>query len=207
MADSGSPVLDATVLAAAAQVLAEHGWHDFTLDRVAQAAGVSRVTLYRRGVTKDVLFDAIVVGAAQAWQAALWPAITGQGSGGQRLRQAMNAACAVVEEHLRLLAGLSTVPDPVFHLDGEDDTGHRTRDVYVTPFRRLLQDGQADGSVRADLDPEQTATLLFNLITRTYLHMRTGHGWPSGRTADALLDLITPGLLTGPTGTTATGKE
>ncbi|MEU9451471.1 TetR/AcrR family transcriptional regulator [Streptomyces sp. NPDC048277] len=196
MAAASSPALDATVLAAAAQVLAEHGWHDFTLERVAQAAGVSRVTLYRRGVTKDVLFDAIVVGAAQAWQAALWPALTADGSGAARLRRAMRAACAVVEQHLQLLTGLSTVPDPVFHLDGEDGTGHRTRDIYVTPFRRLLQDGQADGSLRADLDQEQTATLLFNVITRTYLHLRSGHGWPPDRTADALLDLVTPGLLT-----------
>jgi AcrR family transcriptional regulator len=195
---SRSPVLDEAILAATAQVLAEHGWHDFTLERVAQAAGVSRVTLYRRGVTKDVLLDALVVGAAQAWQAALWPAMTGQGDGAARLRRAMRAACAVVEEHLRLLAGLSTLPDPIFHLDGEE-SGHSTREIYITPFRRLIQDGQADGSVYPHLDAEQTATLLFNVITRTYLHMRVGHGWVPGHAASSLLDLITPGLLTRPT--------
>ncbi|MFF7643859.1 TetR family transcriptional regulator [Streptomyces canus] len=199
MAGSTSPVLDEAVLAATAQVLAEHGWHDFTLERVAQAAGVSRVTLYRRGITKDVLLDALVVGAAQAWQAALWPAVTGPGDGAARLCRAMRAACAVVEEHLRLLTGLSTLPDPVFHLDGNGDEGGRgTREVYISPFRRLIQDGQADGSVRPHLEAEQTATLLFNLLTRTYLHMRIGHGWPAGQAADALLDLIAPGLLTRP---------
>jgi AcrR family transcriptional regulator len=195
-ANTGSPVLDEAVLAATARVLAEHGWHDFTLERVAEASGISRVTLYRRGITKDVLVDALVVGAAQAWQAAIWPAMTSQGSGGDRLLRAMRAACAVVEEHLRLLTGLSTVPDPVFHLGESDRTGRSTRDVYVAPFRRLLQDGQADGSVQPHLDAEETATLLFNVITRTYLHMRAGHAWPPDRAADSLLDLITPGLLT-----------
>ncbi|WP_328690340.1 TetR/AcrR family transcriptional regulator [Streptomyces phaeochromogenes] len=196
MTNSGSPVLDEAVLAATAQVLAEHGWHDFTLERVAEASGISRVTLYRRGITKDVLLDALVVGAAQAWQAAIWPAMTAHGSGADRLQRAMRAACAVVEEHLRLLAGLSTVPDPVFHLGESDRAGRSTRDVYVAPLRRLLQDGQADGSVQRHLDAEETATLLFNVITRTYLHMRAGHGWPPDRAADSLLDLITPGLLT-----------
>jgi AcrR family transcriptional regulator len=200
LAGSRSPVLDEALLAATAQILAEHGWHDFTLERVAQAAGISRVTLHRRGVTKDVLLDALVVGAAQAWQVALWPAMTGQGDGAARLRCAMYAACTVVEEHLRLLAGLSTLPDPIFHLDGQEgEDGRGTRDVYITPFRRMIQDGQVDGTVYSHLDAEQTATLLFNVLTRTYLHMRVGHGWTPEHASGALLDLITPGLLIQPT--------
>ncbi|WP_328690303.1 TetR/AcrR family transcriptional regulator [Streptomyces phaeochromogenes] len=70
------------MLSATAQGLAEHGWHDFTLERVADASGISRVTLYRRGITGDVVLDALVVGATQAWQAAIWPTMTAQGSGG-----------------------------------------------------------------------------------------------------------------------------
>lgn len=91
-----TPLLDDAVLRAAATVIAEHGWHDFTLERVADTAGVSRVTLYRRGVTKDLLFDALTVGAAQAWQAALWPALTATGEAAARLRAALQACCDVV---------------------------------------------------------------------------------------------------------------
>ncbi|OZM76547.1 TetR/AcrR family transcriptional regulator [Pseudonocardia sp. MH-G8] len=195
MPESG-PLLDDAVLRAAAQVIAAHGWHDFTLERVAQAAGVSRVTLYRRGVTREVLVDALTVGAAQAWQAALWPALTGEGTAAQRLEAALRACCEVVEEHLALLAGLSSAPDPVFHLD-EPTTGEGrdTRAVYVRPFERLLRDGMAEGAIRPEIDPDETATLLFNIVPRTYLHLRSAHGWDAEHTTTALLGLLLPGLL------------
>ncbi|MEJ7833422.1 MAG: helix-turn-helix domain-containing protein [Nocardioides sp.] len=189
------PLLDDEVLHAAAEVIASYGWHDFTLDRVAQAAGVSRVTLYRRGITKEVLVDALTVGAAQAWQAALWPALTGPGTASQRLDAALRACCEVVEQHLAVLAGLSTAPDPVFHLDEPSTgSGHDTREVYVRPFERLLRDGVTDGSLRADLDPLESATLLFNIVPRTYLHLRSAHAWSAERTISGLLDLLLPGL-------------
>ncbi|MET9225619.1 TetR/AcrR family transcriptional regulator [Lentzea sp. NPDC003310] len=185
-----TPLLDDAVLAAAAKVIAEHGWHEFTLERVAQAAGISRVTLYRKGATRELLVEALVVGAAQAWQAGLWPALTGPGTAAERLRAALRASCVVVEQHLSLLAGLTNAPDPVFHLDGGD-----TRNVYVAPFERLLHDGLADGSLRATLDPATTALLLFNIVPRTYIHLRAAHQWSPDRTAEALLDLLMPGVL------------
>jgi len=193
-----SPLLNDAVLAAAAQVIAEHGWHEFTLERVAQAAGISRVTLYRRGATREQLVEALVVGAAQAWQASLWPALTGPGTAPERLRAALHACCDVVEEHLALLAGLSSAPDPVFHLDGESSDGKDTRRVYVAPFERLLRDGISEGSFRGDLDPEETAVLLFNIVPRTYLHLRSAHQWDAARTAESLIALLMPGLLTEP---------
>jgi AcrR family transcriptional regulator len=197
-----APLLDDAVLRAAAQVISAHGWHDFTLERVAHAAGVSRVTLYRRGVTRDVLVDALTVGAAQAWQAALWLPLTDPGTAAQRLEAALRACCAVVEQHLALLAGLSTAPDPIFHLDAPATRdGRDTRAVYVRPFERLLRDGVAEGTLRGDIEPGETATLLFNIVPRTYLHLRSAHGWDAQRTTTGLLGLLLPGLLAGGPGT------
>lgn len=184
------PIADDAVLAAAAQVVGEHGWHDFTLERVAEAAGMSRTTLYRRGVTKELLIDALQVGATQAYQAALWPALTLEGSALQRLQMALHAMCEVVEAHLDLMAGLSTAPDPVFHLDAPD---HGARAVYVAPLERLLHDGNQDGTLQV-ADPTVTAVLLLNVVTRTYLHLRQAHDWAVEQARDGLLDLIMPGL-------------
>lgn len=195
MQERERPLLDDAVLTAAARVMAEHGWHEFTLERVADAAGMSRVTLYRRGVSKDLLVEALTVGAAQAWQAALWPALTGRGDAAERLRAALQACCDVVEEHLALLAGLSTAPDPLFHLDDPAPGRHDTREVYVRPFERLLLDGAAEGSLAAQSDTSRTATLLFNVVPRTYLHLRVGHGWEPAETVSALNQLLLLGLL------------
>lgn len=199
-----SPVVDDGVLRAAAEVIAAHGWHELTLERVAAAAGISRVTLYRRGVTRDVLIDALSVGAAQAWQAAIWPALAGPGDAAERLIAALRATCEVAEAHLGLLAGLGTAPEPMFHLDAPlptrmgaepDGPGHQTRQVYVAPFARLLRDGAIDHTLAAQPDPQATATALFNIVPRTYVHLRVAHGWEPEATTTMLTSLLLHGLL------------
>lgn len=150
------------MLRAAAEVIAQH---ELTLERVAAAAGVSRVTLYRRGVTEDLLVDAFAVGAVEAWQAAIWPAPTGAGTAAERLQDALSAGCDVVEAHLPLLAGLGTAPYPVFRLEQTTtDLPTTTRDVHVAPLERLLRDGAVDGTLASQEDPYEAATTLFNVL-------------------------------------------
>jgi hypothetical protein len=69
-----------------------------------------------------------------------------------------------------------------------------TRNVFTQPLEKLLRDGIADRTVR-DLDPLETATLLFNLVGWTYIHMRTGPGWPPERARVAVLDIALNGVL------------
>lgn len=190
-----APVLDDRVVAAAAEVITQHGFADFTLERVAEAAGLSRVTLYRRGVTRENLLDALTIGVAQAYQAALWPALTGTGTGRERLLAALDALIDLLEAHRDLLAGLDSAPDPVFHLDGPDAGGDRsTRDVYLAPLARLLHDGARDGSLTGEGDPDELATLLFNVVPRVYVHLRVGHAWAEERARRSLVDLLFRGL-------------
>jgi hypothetical protein len=70
-----------------------------------------------------------------------------------------------------------------------------TRTVFTEPLVRLLSDGIADGTLR-EVDPEETATVLFNLVGWTYVHLRTGHGWKPDRARRAILDPVLHGLLT-----------
>ena len=48
------PVQDARLLAAAARVLEDAGWQGLTVEAVAEAAGLSRVTAWRLGASRDV---------------------------------------------------------------------------------------------------------------------------------------------------------
>jgi AcrR family transcriptional regulator len=68
-----------------------------------------------------------------------------------------------------------------------------TRHAFTEPIRRLLQDGAADGSL-ADEDPEETATLLLNLVSWTYRHLRRGHGWAAERARDGVLRIALDGV-------------
>jgi hypothetical protein len=108
------------------------------------------------------------------------------------LVQALEALCVSAEEHMALLVALRAQSDAIFHRDEEEAM---TRTVYTEPLEKLLREGAADGSLRA-VDPLETATVLFNLVGWTYIHLRTGHGWAPQRALNGTLDPVLHGLLT-----------
>ncbi len=95
--------IDAEVREAAIGVLRERGWSGLTLERVAEASGRARSTLWRQGLTIELLLEALLGGLADDFQAALFPALTSEGTGRERLRRGLEALCGLIDEHLPLL--------------------------------------------------------------------------------------------------------
>jgi AcrR family transcriptional regulator len=186
------PAVDTRLLDGARRTVERHGWGGLTLQRVADAAGVSRMTLHRRGVSRDVLLAALAEQLEREYREALWPALTASGTALERLELALSSLCGVVDRNLELLDALGHAErDAVFH---EDAKPALTKAVFTEPVQRLLADGAADGSLRAP-DPEETATVLFNLVGHTYRHLRIGHGWSPARAREAVLDLALHGVV------------
>jgi len=183
-------VLDEQLLDAGRRAFGRFGYHGATAERIAEEAGLSRVTLHRRGVSKELILEALSERAVEAYRAALWPALTASGSGRERLEQALHALCGVAEEHLELLLALRAQSDRIFHEDAEGEA--LTRTVFTEPLERLLRDGAGDGSLRP-VDAQETATVLFNLVGWTYIHLRTGHRWPPERSR-AVIQVAVEGL-------------
>ena len=181
------------VLDAAAKAFERYGYDGASLERIAAEAGLTRMTLHRRGLTKEVLLGQLAERATDAYRAALWPVLTAPGTARERLELALAAVCESAEENLTLLVTLGAQRDRVFH---EDDDEALTRTVFTEPIERLLRDGQGDGSLR-ECDPTETATVLFNLVGWTYIHLRTGHGWTPHRAQRATLDAAINGVLPG----------
>jgi AcrR family transcriptional regulator len=183
---------DPNIVAAARQAIERHGWRDATLERIAEEAGLSRMTLHRRGVTREAILETLSAGLEREYQAALWPALTAPGSARERLEQALDALCDLCDRNLELFAALGENERwGIFHEPGE---AVLTRDVFTGPIERLLRDGAGDGSIRAVEDPAETATVLFNLVSHTYRHLRRGHGWPPERARRGVLTLALDGV-------------
>lgn len=182
----------ADILAAAKRVFEEHGYAGATIERIAAEAGVSRVTLHRRGLTKDTLLGGLVANATEDYRRAMWPALTGSGTGAERLTQALGALCASAEENMAMLVAMRAQSDGIFHREEEEEA--LTRTVFTEPLEKLLREGIDDGSLQ-ETDPLETATVLFNLVGWTYVHLRTGHGWKAERARRATLDPVMHGLL------------
>ena len=186
------------IVDAARHVLAQDGLAAATLERISSAAGVSRMTLHRRGVSKADILRAIADELERDYREAMWPALVARGSGRERLQLALDALCAVTERNLALLGALSAAARAaIYHADADDDgAGTLTRDVFVEPLERLLLDGAADRTLRA-VDASETATVVFNVIGHTYAHLRADHRWDSARARDGVMGLVLDGLVTG----------
>jgi AcrR family transcriptional regulator len=178
------------VLAGARRALARHGLAGATLERIAAEAGVSRVTLHRRGWTLDMLVERLLGRAVDDYRAALWPALTGAGPAAERLEHALGALCEVAERNRDVLLALGPAGDRLFHEPGDEAL---TLPAFTEPFERLLRDGAADGTLAAG-DPRERATVLFNMVGWTYLHLRAGHRWSAARARRATVGVALGGV-------------
>jgi AcrR family transcriptional regulator len=194
---SAEPEIPPHIVDAARHVLAEDGLAAATLERISEVAGVSRMTLHRRGVSKTGILIALAERLELDYRDAYWPALVSTGTGRERLIDALSGLCAVTERNLGLHEALSSQTRHEIYHDEDTGSGAMTRPAFVEPLRRLLLDGAADGSLAPQPDSVEAATLLFNATTHTYGHMRTGHGWKPERVRESLIRLLIDGLAAG----------
>jgi AcrR family transcriptional regulator len=177
--------VDDRLLDAAVAVLEEHGPTGLTLERVAERAGRSRVTLWRQQVTQEALVDGLLARLTRDFRDGMWPALAEAGTGAQRLSSALTALCDLADAHLHLLG----VADDIF-----DRAAQRMRDVtgqsfsFADPFLAALRAGTADGSIElAAVSPEDAATALFATVCWGYVHLRRRSGWSPARARTAVI--------------------
>ncbi len=181
------------IVDAARHVLAQDGLAAATLERISAAAGVSRMTLHRHGVSKQDILRAVAHDFETEHREAMWNALVARGSAQDRLRLALELQCELTERNLATLEALSSSAHAaIFH---EPGPASLTRGVFVEPLERLLIDGAADGSLAEVADPRETATVLFNTVAHTYRHLRAGHGWSPERARSGVLELVLNGLV------------
>jgi AcrR family transcriptional regulator len=181
------------VLAAVKRLAARGELSGASMADIAEEAGITRVTLYRRGETRPAIIAALRDELLREERELVLPLLAGDGDAGTRLTRVLEGVCATTEAHADLLAGLDNATlNAIWHDEGPDAL---TRSEFVAPIVRLLRDGALDGSLRTFPDPQLTATVLYTQVTYTYLHLRREHGWTAEDTTAAVIDLAVGGLL------------
>jgi len=167
-------------------VLREQGWDGLTLERVAQASGRARSTLWRQGLTLEVLVSALVGELAADFRDTMYPILTTGGSGRDRLESGLVALCELLDRHLPLM--LAT--DEAFH----QETAPEQPPDYLHPFIQFLREGASDGSLAPGDDVVEAADVAFNAVAWTYVHLRGRHGWPADKAAGRVVSVVLDGL-------------
>jgi AcrR family transcriptional regulator len=181
-----APAVGEELRRATIDVLGERGFDGLTLERVAEAAGRARSTLWRQGLTRDVLIRALVGELAEDFRSTMYPVLTSGGTGRERLRRGLEALCELLDRHLPLM--LAT--DEAFH----QDTGPGRPPDYLHPFIRFLREGEEDGSLQTSGDPVAAADVAFNAVAWPYVHLRGRHGWPARKARSRIVDVVLNGI-------------
>jgi AcrR family transcriptional regulator len=178
------PDTDQLIVAATLRLLAEHGYDRCSIDAVADEAGVTRATVYRRYPTKADL----VTQSVCAMQGVPDPA-----------QMADPRACLIwllgqFREGIGQADGVSIVASLYVQRHEHPDMLARFRDQVIRPgrekFLAALEAGVQRGSVRPDADLELAVDQLIGAyLTRTFTGAGFGRGW-----AERLVDQVWPGI-------------
>jgi AcrR family transcriptional regulator len=193
------PAVDDQLRQATIAVLRERGWEGLTLEQVAQAAGRARSTLWRQGLTLEVLVQALVGELASDFRDTMYPILMAGGSGRDRLERGLVALCELLDRHLPLM--LAT--DEAFH----QDTAPGQPPDYLHPFIQFLREGAADGSLAPGDDVVEAADVAFNAVAWPYVHLRGRHGWPAEGATSRVVGVVLNGLTGTPPPETQRRKE
>ena len=147
----------------AAQVFAEHGYSATTYEQLVQATGLSRGAFYFHFPSKEKLAVEVLRRTKDRWLAQVSQRVAGAGDAAAALRE---FGPALIELHLTDPAGWVASG-----LARESATGSELRaaaaDVtrsWLAAIAELVRAAQAQGGVRADLDAEQVALVLYAAV-------------------------------------------
>lgn len=150
-----------SILRAATEVFAESGYHATRMSDIAARLGVTEPVIFQNFGTKAALYAAVLERAA----AGLRSALGGYGSAADLL--------AHVLDHPD---GTSLFGDAVRHTDAPELAAvrDRTSRALADHLADIVVQGQNDGSLRRDADPEATGWLLLSILATRPLRADSG---------------------------------
>ncbi|GAB3422576.1 TetR family transcriptional regulator [Flindersiella endophytica] len=182
---------DQRILEAAARVLADDP--RATIQRIADEAGVVRLTVYRRYANRDALRRAIYEAAAEEASQAIQAASARELDALAALRELIVAMAGIVRRYPLLSVGTDLQPLP-----GEvrrppvPPSSRAMRRAFVELIRR----GQAEGSLRAGVRPELLAQAVVGTL-RLASRFSRSTGSPGEELGAEVADLVLNGAATG----------
>jgi len=178
--------VDEDLRRATIEVLRERGFSGLTLERVAEVGGRARSTLWRQGLSREVLIGALVGELAEDFRQTMYPILTSHGTGLERLTRGLEALCDLIDRHLPLM--LAT--DEAFH----QDTAPGVPPDYLHPFIQFLREGAQDGSLPGAGDVVPAADLAFNMTAWPYVHLRGRHEWRADEAKSSVVCVVLRGI-------------
>jgi len=151
---------------AAASVFQAKGYHNASIDDIAEAAGISRPTVYKYAESKRALLDGMVTTVCDELGGRLRQALTCDATAGERLRR-------VVIEHVEAATAMNNFYAILFSEQTElsgtaRERFHAFSHDTATDFQALLEQCVAEKGDGAHPDMWIAANLVLSMLTSLY---------------------------------------
>lgn len=177
--------IDTEVVQALFGCIEEAGLGSLTIDAIAEKAGVSKATIYRRWASKE---DLIVDSIARVVTDVELPE-------SDDIRQVLIAGLRRIEAFIAKTPAGTVFPWILGEVAAGTEIGRRYAEAVIRPGRRALAGhlarAQERGELRSDLDLELAVDMITGPLIMTKImgaHRRPGEGW-----AEKLVDVLLEG--------------
>ena len=180
----------AQIVAAAIDTIAELGYGQASLARIAQTAGTSKgVIIYHFG-GKDELIRELVAELVARGVAYMEPRIDAEPTGAGKLRALIESNLAFMRENRNHVVATVEIALNARAADGSRLYDFSIQDAGVTALEQLLAYFQGTGEFRADFDPHVMAMAVRAAINAVPAQLARDPGLDIGHHAHELADLF-----------------
>ena len=176
------------ILEIAVQVFIEQGYEATSVASLAARLGLSKSALYHHFASKEALLEVALDEALGGLEGVLRDA--GDGSARDQLEQVLRGAVLVLIDRLAYVTLLLRVRG---NSDVERAALERRR-AFDREVTGLVQAAQAEGTVRADVDPSVATRLLFGMVNSIVEWYRPSGGEGGAELARDVLAVALDGL-------------
>ncbi len=186
----------ASIVEAAAQVIAKRGYHGATMDEIARAAGYSPSAIYNYFPNKGEVFRALITTITRRYDELFEMPAGVSLPFEQRLRWLLSQAFSYSQQNRGLFVTF-IAQRACIELDvGSElwDTAHAAYGHRLEQFARLMREGMADGKLREG-DPADYAAAFSGLVNAFFFRwVASSDLYPLESHLDTIMDLFFHGV-------------
>lgn len=187
---------EALILGAAAELLAERGYHEMSLDDIATRVGISKGTIYLHFASKEDLVIAFLDQGMSAFLGVMDAMLSGPATPPEKVRAIIDhVSSSMTDERFQVIGAMMQAPEIHSRLAERQD---EMRKRWAEPRRRLaavIEQGKAEGDFDPTLPTPLILNLLMSLLTpHIYRRLVTEEGLTSAEVAEGLSRFFFKGI-------------